>query len=930
MDDTSPRPDAGTPDPTATAYARIDGLFHAALELSPEERDAYLAQEAGDDPRGAATVRAMLAHHERAGTQLDAIIGQASASLATHGSGHDGDRFGPYRVIREISRGGMGVVYEAVRDDDYRKRVAIKVAHPWRGDPRLQERLRVERQILAGLEHPHIARLLDGGTQDGAPYVVMEYVDGLPITEYCDAHGSDLRTRLHLMARVCAAVQAAHERLVVHRDLKPSNIFVTEDGHPRLLDFGIAKMLDVTRQGDLGQTADVAWTPEYTSPEQVQGSPITVRTDVYALGLVLYELLCGTRAQAPLTPSPADIVNTVCQTTPPLPSVVCEARGDRSMARRLRGDLDAIVAKAIRKEPEHRYASAAALGDDLGRYLDGRPVLARQGSVGYHAARFLRRHRSVALAAGIVLVSLGVGVATTLYQAARAERRFQQVRTLARAFVFDVHDRIEQLPGATEARKALVTTALAYLETLRTDLGGDRGLTLELAESYEKLGNVQGNPLMPNLGDPAGGLASLTRAEELLTPLAAGGDLDARRRLASVLVRIAAIRRAAGDTKGSMALYVRARDLADGVVAAAPADRAALSTAGDVHQDYGRSAYELRDYAAADASGRRAMEMATRLLKIDPRNAEYLNNLGSAHNAVALTALAAGRLEDAAASFRASVETREQLVRDVPDNALYRRNLLVAHGLLADVLGYRIGQNLGDIAGAIAALQRVVTLAEAARAADSSDRRATFDLASAQLRLGSLLLDDGRPQDAERVLQEARGHTAALLREDPKSDRVGYVDAVIAARLGDAMAALARPADAEREYLRARVSALPFRNGPTGPTVRQHLALTTTKLAKLRARRDRREAALLVQEVADQLRAASLGGDVLEAIVYRHLGDACAELAQPANAVTAFEAAQTRWQRARLPAALEPRRARELTWLDARLAALRTSRARHE
>ena len=381
---------------------------------------------------------------------------------------------------------------------------------------------------------------------------------------------------------------------------------------------------------------------------------------------------------------------------PPPPSHQAAVRGDRALAKRLRGDLDTIVQTAIQKEPERRYESAAAFSEDLGRYLDGHPIVARPSTFTYRAGKFLRRHRAVAAATLLLAVSIVAGLVATVYQARRAERRFQQVRSLANTFVFDVHDRIERLPGSTEARQVIVQTALTYLESLRSDIGNDKGLALELASAYEKIGNVQGNPLCRNLGDTSGALVSLTRAEELLRPLAADGDLGARRQLSSVLLRIATVTRAKGDRQGAAARYDAARQMAESVVTASPDDRAALVLAGDIHSELSRSEFELRHYQAAETSSLRAMEIARRLVDLDP-SIEHQDNLASAHNALGATRIAAGRLAEAADSFRAAVAIRERLVQDEPNHADIQHNLMISYGGLGDVLGYRLGENLGDL-----------------------------------------------------------------------------------------------------------------------------------------------------------------------------------------------------------------------------------------
>jgi eukaryotic-like serine/threonine-protein kinase len=593
---------------TDESWRRLEALFLAAMELPPDERDDFAARETAGDPALARELAGMLGHDADGGPRIAAAIEAVASDLATPG-GWASRRCGPYRVIREIGRGGMGLVFEAVRDDDeYRKTVALKIAPPWTNAAAVRERFRLERQILAELEHPNIARFLDGGTEGGVPYFVMEYVDGFPITTFCERNALDLRARIALFQQVCAAVHFAHESLIVHRDLKPSNILVTDDGTPKLLDFGIAKLLDPLAAEASTATIDARWTPDYTSPEQVRGRPVTTRTDVYSLGLVLYEMLSGERAQIADTSSPVALEQSICVTEPPPPSERAAAGSGRAWASRLRGDLDTIVLTAIRKEPERRYGTPAALSDDLGQYLGALPVLARPSTTAYRVGKFLRRHRAGTVAAALVVISLVTGLGAALFEANRAERRFQQVRALANSFVFDVHDRIESLPGATDARKSIVQTALVYLENLRQDAGNDPALARELAAAYLKVGTAQGAPLRPNLGDPAGAALSFARAQELLDPLAARGDLDARRALVSVLNYIATLRDAQGKTAETNAALSRASQLGETLLTASPADTELLSQLSDVYAMIARTALRAVALQPAEQAARRSLE----------------------------------------------------------------------------------------------------------------------------------------------------------------------------------------------------------------------------------------------------------------------------------------------------------------------------------
>jgi eukaryotic-like serine/threonine-protein kinase len=392
--------------------AQIEALFEAALELPERDRAPWLETECAGDPELMAEVHALLAAHEMA----DQLFGDRPGAEAHQ-------LLGPYRVLRELGRGGMGVVYLAERaDGHFRRRVAIKLADTKDTKDPVYQRFLAERQILAGLDHPNIARLLDGGiSEDGRPYLVMEYVEGLPITTYCERHRLPIDERLRLFTDVCEAVQHAHQNLVIHRDLKPSNIMVTPSGQVRLLDFGIAKLLNPTLSSARSPDtrADMrAMTPEYASPEQMRGEALTTASDIYSLGVLLYELLAGERPYLVEPGTPGDAFAAVCERDPERPSR--RAKGER-IRRRLRGDLDSITLMAMRKEPGRRYASADLLAQDLRRHKEGQPVVAHRGSGRYHLGKVIRRHRAAVTAAAVVFVSLVVGTGSALWQATVAD-----------------------------------------------------------------------------------------------------------------------------------------------------------------------------------------------------------------------------------------------------------------------------------------------------------------------------------------------------------------------------------------------------------------------------------------------------------------------------------------------------------------------------
>ena len=477
--------------------ARARELFLAAMAVAPERRDAFLATACNGDeelrrhleylvrswradegPAGA------VASPETGPSAGDGIGSPGGEDNTTRGSGVglpgairqtvpatlSGTRVGPYRIVREIGRGGMGTVYLAIRaGEEVRQRAAIKLVQQGGDSQSILHRFRHERQILASLDHPNIARFLDGGTTaDGVPWLALDYVEGMPIDEYCDRHLLSTVDRLRLFRSVCSAVQHAHQNLVVHRDLKPSNILITADGTPKLLDFGIAKILN---PGLSLHTVDPTiagaqmMTPGYASPEQVRGETITTASDIYSLGVVLYELLTGHRPYQLSSLSPHEVARVVCEQEPVKPSTVVTrtATGEQGVAsaaitpevvgrkrseppaklrRGLVGDLDNIVLMALRKDPQRRYASVEQFSADINRHLEGMPVVARTDTFGYRAQKFVGRNKLAVAAAALLLLTLAGGVVATSWQAhvarterARAQQRFDDIRALGTVFL---------------------------------------------------------------------------------------------------------------------------------------------------------------------------------------------------------------------------------------------------------------------------------------------------------------------------------------------------------------------------------------------------------------------------------------------------------------------------------------------------------------
>jgi serine/threonine protein kinase len=430
---------------TPERWSQVEATFEAVVDRPSVERSELLARLCGGDEELLHEVEGLLAADAEARGFLEPppLPEVHSADLPAPPV----TRVGPYRVLEKVGEGGMSSVFAAVREDEaYEKKVAVKFFRPELESPVLVQRFRVERQILANLDHPYIARLLDGGSTPGeVPYLIMEYVEGRPIDEYCDARKLGVEARLELVRKVCSAVQYAHANLVVHRDVKPSNILVRSDGEPKLLDFGIAKLLsptvaptrtEATRQGAY------VMTPEYASPEQARGEAVTTAADVYSLGILLYRVLTGALPYDVENRPLPEILRVVCEEEPVRPSVraatltpeAAAARGvtPRALARRLRGDLDTIVLKALRKEPERRYGSVEQLSEDLRRHLAGLPVAARPDTLGYRSAKFVRRNRLGVAMAMLAALAAAAFVATLVVQAVRLRHALARAEAVTR------------------------------------------------------------------------------------------------------------------------------------------------------------------------------------------------------------------------------------------------------------------------------------------------------------------------------------------------------------------------------------------------------------------------------------------------------------------------------------------------------------------
>ena len=523
-------------------WKQAEELFHQALECEPEQRTPFLDNL---NPSIRAEVRALI-------DSYDAAESERVKRMPLTPS--DARRIGPYTLIRELGEGGMGTVYLAERADaHFEKQVAIKLIRPGPRSLALLRRFHTERQILAGMEHPNIARLLDGGItesggapsskDDGQPFLVMDYVDGQRLDKYCDEHKLGIRQRLQIFSKVCSAVHYAHQNLVVHRDLKPNNILVTADGEPKLLDFGVAKFLQQDHP-NIEQTATVGlfFTPMYASPEILRGQHTTIASDVYSLGVILYQLLTGRLPHDEHALSPGELISAIITSDPrqpsdcprqspvhgsiasatePPPHELAALRGETpdKLRRLLQGDLDSIVLRALGKTPAERYGSAEQLADEVNRYLGQKPVLARRQTTLYRAQKFTRRHWRGMSAAALALVMLAFAAVYSWQANLASTRRFEEARTIAKYLLFDLYDDVARLPGSTEVRARMARRAQLELDSLGKLPQSSEQMALDTAAGYDRLADVDGVSGSSSLGNTAAAAENLARAKTILSKL---------------------------------------------------------------------------------------------------------------------------------------------------------------------------------------------------------------------------------------------------------------------------------------------------------------------------------------------------------------------------------------------------------------------------
>lgn len=792
----------------STEWENIKQVFLTAIEMPEQKRAEYLAE---CDEHVRAKVKKLLSADENAksfiveSAAIDAGLIEENDRDAFVGENIDG-----YKIIREIGHGGMGTVYLANREGgSFDKTVALKLVKRGMDTNAVLKRFVMERSILAQLEHPNIAGLIDGGTtSDGLPYFVMEYVDGQPVTKYCDANDLSVSERLELFQKVCAAISYAHANLVVHRDVKPSNILVTHDGTPKLLDFGIAKLLHPDWSLDTAEATATMFrilTPEYASPEQIRGLPVTTASDVYSLGIVLYELLCGERPYKIESRFPEEAANKILTAEPVRPSSVVSAkflhsktpanfdtvRGGQQATneeqrtypksqipnlKSLKGDLDNIVLKAIRKEPERRYASVQEFSEDIHRHLAGLPVTATADTKTYRLKKFVRRHSAGVAAGCLILLTLIMATAITGWQAIiarrerdRAEQRFNQVRKLANTVLFDYHERIKEMSGATEVREKMVKDSLEYLDNLANESDFSLDLQRELALAYRKVGEIQGDVSWGgNLGESNAALESYTKALAIQKNIVAANssNTDDRGLLARLMIDIAQRHEFTGDLQSRENYSRGAIEIFRQLAAEAPDEIKS-------HSDLARALWTLAstvrakgDLDGAFASYGQAAEIYESLAVRKPEDRKFIRNAALTYKNMGGVLEQKKDFSSALDFYRKALTIDSKNAADEPNSITSQLDLSFSYGSIASAL-----TNIGRLDAASDSYHKELEIQEKIAAADKKNEFAQSSLARTYQQFGAMLEKLERYEDAADNFQKSIRRFEQLVAADPKNAR---------------------------------------------------------------------------------------------------------------------------------------------------------------
>jgi tetratricopeptide (TPR) repeat protein len=815
---------------TPERWEEIREVLEKALELAPEERSSFLDGACSSDPSLRDEVEALLISSPDMPSgflQSSALAEELCAALEeinSVGTLEPGQVLAQrFQLVRKLGEGGMGQVWLAEQILPVQRQVALKLIRAGMYDESVVHRFQSERQSLAMMDHPSIAKVFEAGTTpQGQPYFVMEYVPGLPITEYCDSKKLGIKERLELFIEVCEGVQHAHQKALIHRDLKPANILVVDvDGNPvpRIIDFGLAKAAapQSTRESILTEIGHFLGTPGFMSPEQADPNvqDIDTRTDVYSLGVILYVLLSGVlpfenpqRQRQPLD----ELLRKLREEDPPRPSTkvvvdrdssaaIAEARGSepKQLVRQLRGDLDWITMKALEKDRARRYGAASELAADIRRFLNQEPVVARPASAAYRCSKFIKRNKLPLAVAAVFAVVVIAGAVATVREAriaqreeTRAEQRFESLRKLTNSLLFEFHDSIENLPGSTAARELVVTRALEYLNEIEADSPDDPASLRDLAAAYERLGRIMSEENHPHLG----GAGSLQQAKELYDKalairqrLAAANPHDPSLQidLIGTIALVGAIQYQLGDLDGAADLGQRRLQIEERLASTQDSTKLQYDIADSLISD-GFIKIWLGEYASALDDERRALAMNEGFLRADPGNLRNGRRVLISHNWVAMALKFDRQYAGAADEFRKALQIADQLIARDPNNTSVQAFLAGDNEELCKSLAYA-----GSFSEVRARCRKAIAMNETLVNSDKNNVQAMADLASSNLTMGLALYLMHSPAEALVYVRQSDAMFRSVAARDPDPLSNGMVHAVALLYAGRIEASTHRP-----------------------------------------------------------------------------------------------------------------------------------------
>ena len=818
-------------------WQQIREVLERALELAPGERSAFLDSACLSDESLRQEVEALLA----SGDDVPASFLQSSA--LAEGLGADLDEFGStdglqageifaerFLLIRKLGEGGMGQVWLAEQTGPVQRPVALKLIKAGMYDHTVVQRFQSERQSLAIMDHPAIAKVFDAGTTpQGQPYFVMEYVPGLPITEYCDLKRLAIRERLELFIQACEGVQHAHQKAIIHRDLKPANILVLEvDGKPvpRIIDFGLAKAAapPITGQSVHTQLGQFVGTPGYMSPEQADpgAQDIDTRTDLYSLGVILYVLLAGREPfESKQQEQPLDeFLRKLREEEPPRPSTrvggdtaaaTAEARGTepKQLVRLLRGDLDWITMKALENDRARRYGTPSELASDVRRYLNYEPVIARPASAAYRCGKFIKRHKlALAIATGFALVVIAGAIAIVReariarMEQARAERRFESLRKLTNSLLFEFHDSIENLPGSTAAREIVVRRALEYLEQIEAESPNDMATLRDLAAAYERLGRILAEEGHPHLG----GTGAFQQAKNLYDKALAirqrlaaehPGDSNLQLELVATMLNVARIDEQFGDLDRALALQQRRLEIEKQLAATHDSEDLRYNIAASL-SGIGELKLWLGDYDSALDYERQSLIVNQALLNANPTSLRLLRGVWRSRGWTAMVLRFDRKFAEGAAESRNALAISEQLAARDPNNSEYQRFLIADNQSLCECLAYT-----GSFSEVPKLCRKAISINEAMVKSDQNNVQASADLANSNMTMGLALYLMHSPREALAYERSADAMYRDVALQEPDSESNGIDHAVALIYAGRSEADLRRPEQARKDLEQA-------------------------------------------------------------------------------------------------------------------------------